>query len=178
MNVIYKIVSNFINNKSLYIGEKVTISEHMIQCAMIAEKTKSSDSLICACLLHDYGHFILEDPNELVRKKLDGKHEDIGYEYLKKFFKRDVVEPVKYHVLAKRYLARNKKYYSQLSNASKISLKLQGGTLNKKESKDFEKNKFFKAAIKLRKYDENAKKTNVKMKSIDHYENLLNSQLL
>ena len=120
MNVIYKIVSNFINNKSLYIGEKVTISEHMIQCAMIAEKTKSSDSLICACLLHDYGHFILEDPNELVRKKLDGKHEDIGYEYLKKFFKRDVVEPVKYHVLAKRYLARNKKYYSQLSNASKL----------------------------------------------------------
>ena len=178
MNVIYKIVSNFINNKSLYIGEKVTISEHMIQSAMIAEKAKSSDSLICACLLHDYGHFILEDPNELVRKKLDGKHEDIGYEYLKKFFKRDVVEPVKYHVLAKRYLARNKKYYSQLSNASKISLKLQGGTLNKKESKDFEKNKFFKDAIKLRKFDEAAKKTGVKIKSIDQYKNLLNSQLL
>ena len=178
MNVIYKIVSNFINNKSLYIGEKVTISEHMIQCAMIAEKTKSSDSLICACLLHDYGHFILEDPNELVRKKLDGKHEDIGYEYLKKFFKRDVVEPVKYHVLAKRYLVRNKKYYNQLSNASKISLKLQGGILNKKESKDFEKNEFFKDTIKLRKFDEAAKKTNVKMKTIDQYENLLRSQLL
>ena len=66
----------------------------------------------------------------------------------------------------------------KLSNASKISLKLQGGTLNKKESKEFEKNKFFKDAIKLRKYDETAKKTNVKIKSIDQYENLLNSQLL
>ena len=177
MNVIYKIVSNFINNKSLYIGEKVTISEHMIQCAMIAEKTKSSDSLICACLLHDYGHFILEDPNELVRKKLDGKHEDIGYEYLKKFFKRDVVEPVKYHVLAKRYLARNKKYYSQLSNASKISLKLQGGTLNKKESKDFEKQNFFKNTIKLRKFDEAAKKVGIKIKDIIDYKDLLKASL-
>ena len=178
MNIIYKIISNFINNKSLYIGEKVTISEHMIQSAMIAEKAKSSSSLVCACLLHDYGHFILEDPNELVRKELDGKHEDIGYEYLKKFFKKDVVEPIKYHVLAKRYLARNKKYYNLLSDASKVSLKLQGGILNKKESKEFEKKDFFKDATKLRKFDEFAKKTNVKMKSIDEYKDLLNSQLL
>ena len=178
MNIIEKIISNFKNNKSLYIGEKVTIAEHMIQSAMMAEKSKSKNNLICSSLLHDYGHFILDDPEKLVKEDKDGKHEDIGYEYLKKFFKRDVVEPVKYHVLAKRYLARNKKYYSQLSNASKISLKLQGGTLNKKESKDFEKNKFFKDAIKLRKYDETAKKTNVKIKSIDQYENLLNSQLL
>jgi len=108
MNIIDKIISNFINNKSLYIGEKVTISEHMIQTAMIAENAKSSNSLVCSCLLHDYGHFILENPDELVRKKIDGKHEDIGYEYLKKFFKKEVVEPIKYHVLAKRYLAKKK----------------------------------------------------------------------
>ena len=178
MNIIYKIISNFINNKSLYIGEKVTISEHMIQSAMIAEKAKSSSSLICSCLLHDYGHFILEDPDELVRKELDGKHEDIGYEYLKKFFKKDVVEPIKYHVLAKRYLARNKKYYNLLSDASKVSLKLQGGILNKKESKKFEKKDFFKQSIKLRKFDEAAKRTNIKIKSIIEYKDLLSSQLI
>ena len=45
MNIIDKIVSNFINNKSLYIGEKITISEHMIQAAMIAEKAKSQKFL-------------------------------------------------------------------------------------------------------------------------------------
>ena len=94
MNIIDKIISNFINNKSLYIGEKVTISEHMIQSAMIAENAKSTSSLTCSCLLHDYGHFILEDPYKLVKKKIDGKHEDIGYEYLKKFFKKEVVEPI------------------------------------------------------------------------------------
>ena len=178
MNIIDKIISNFINNKSLYIGEKVTISEHMIQTAMIAEKAKSSNNLICSCLLHDYGHFILEDPDKLVRKKIDGKHEDIGYEYLKKFFKKDVVEPIKYHVLAKRYLAKEKKYFNSLSEASKISLKLQGGVLNKKESKEFEKKDFFKQTIKLRKFDEVAKRTDMKMKSIIEYKNLLGSHLL
>jgi len=178
MNIIYKIISNFINNKSLYIGEKVTISEHMIQSAMIAEKAKSSSSLVCACLLHDYGHFILEDPDELVRKELDGKHEDIGYEYLKKFFKEGVVKPIKYHVLAKRYLARKEKYFNLLSDASKISLKLQGGVLNQNESKEFEKKDFFKHSIKLRKFDEVAKRTDIKMKSIIEYKDLLSSQLL
>ena len=178
MNIIYKIISNFINNKSLYVGEKVTISEHMIQSAMIAEKAKSPSCLICSCLLHDYGHFILEDPDKLVKKKIDGKHEDIGYEYLKKFFNKDVVEPIKYHVLAKRYLAREKKYFNSLSDASKISLKLQGGVLNEKESKEFKKKDFFKHSIKLRKFDEVAKRTNIKIKSIVDYKDLLGSQLL
>mgnify|MGYP003954144473 CR=1 FL=1 len=178
MNIIDKIIANFINNKSLYIGEKVTISEHMIQSAMNAEKVKSSNSLICACLLHDYGHFILEDPDKLVRKKLDGKHEDIGFEYLRKFFKKEVVEPIKYHVLAKRYLARNKKYFNFLSDASKTSLKLQGGMLNKNQSKKFEKKNYFKNAIRLRKFDEAAKKANIKIKSIEDYKDLLISQLL
>ena len=92
MKIIYKIISNFINNKYLYIGEKVTMSEHMIQTAMLAEKAKCDDDLICACLLHDYGHFLLEDPNELVKNKLDGEHENIAYQYLKKFFGAKVVE--------------------------------------------------------------------------------------
>ena len=178
MNVIYKIISNFINNKSLYMGEKVTMSEHMIQSAMLAEKAKSNKSLVCACLLHDYGHFILDEPNDLVIKKLDGKHEEIGYQYLQKFFKKEVVEPIKYHVLAKRYLVRNKRYYNHLSNASKVSLKLQGGVLNKKQSEEFEKMPYFNNAIKLRKFDELAKKDNIKIKNIDEYKKLLNSQLL
>ena len=178
MNIVEKIISNFINNKSLYIGEKITISEHMIQSAMLAEQAKSKDELVCSCLLHDYGHFIIEDPAELVKNDKDGNHESIGYEYLKNFFKKEIVEPIKYHVLAKRYLSRNKKYYNHLSDASRISLKLQGGILNKKESDEFEKVPYFKNAIKLRKFDELAKKTNIKIKPINDYKDLLNSQLL
>ena len=178
MKIIYKIISNFINNKSLYIDEKVTMSEHMIQSAMLAEKAKCNDDLICACLLHDYGHFLLEDPDELVKNKLDGEHENIGYQYLKKFFGQKIVEPIKYHVLAKRYLAREKKYFDFLSDASKISLKLQGGVLNDKESKKFENKSYFKPSILLRKFDEAAKRTDIKMKSIHDYEKLLSSKLI
>ena len=178
MDIIEKIISNFKNNKSLYIGENVTIAEHMIQSAMVAEKTKSKDNLICSCLLHDYGHFIVDDPDGLVKNNQDGKHEDIGYEYLKKFFKKDIVEPIKHHVLAKRYLARDKKYYNRLSEASKVSLKLQGGVLNNKEAKIFEKDEFFKDSIKLRKFDEAAKKIGVNIKDISEYKNLLKLSLI
>ncbi len=178
MNIVEKIISNFVNNKSLYIGEKVTMTEHMIQSAMLAEKNKSSSSLICASLLHDYGHFILDNPDKLVNQKEDGKHEDVAYRYLKKYFKKNVVEPIKIHVKAKRYLARNQKYYRILSQASKVSLHLQGGVMNEEESEKFEKEKFFDDAIKLRKFDEAAKKTSIKMKNINDYKNLLNSNLL
>ena len=68
MNIIDQIISNYLNNKSLYIGEKVTMSEHMIQTAMLAEKTNCSSNLVCSSLLHDYGHFILENPDYLVAK--------------------------------------------------------------------------------------------------------------
>ena len=178
MHILDKIISNFKNNKSLYIGEKITMSEHMIQSAMLAEKTKVNDDLICSCLLHDYGHFIIEDPDELVKNDKDGEHESIGYEYLKNFFKKEIVEPIKYHVLAKRYLARDKKYFNFLSDASKTSLRLQGGALNDKESKEFEKKNYFKNSVLVRKFDEAAKKTGLKMKTIDDYKSLLNSKLI
>jgi len=178
MNIIDQIISSYLNNKSLYIGEQVTITEHMIQTAMLAEKNNCSSSLICSSLLHDYGHFILENPDDLVNKNKDGKHEDVGYEFLKKYFVKDVAKPIKYHVKAKRYLARDEKYYQLLSEASKVSLKLQGGIMNDKESKEFESNEFFESSIKLRKFDEGAKKIGLKIKSINQYKNLLVSKLI
>ena len=52
------------------------------------------------------------------------------------------------------------------------------GKLNKKQRDEFEKMPYFKNAIKLRKFDELAKKDNIKIKNIDEYKKLLNSQLL
>jgi [1-hydroxy-2-(trimethylamino)ethyl]phosphonate dioxygenase len=178
MQIIDKIIFNFTNSKTLYIGEKVTMSDHMIQTAMLAEKAKCDDELICSCLLHDYGHFILENPSDLVKLSLDGHHEDVGYEYLKNFFKKEIVEPIKYHVLAKRYLAKDKKYFALLSQASRTSLKLQGGVLNDKECGKFETQKYFRPSILLRKFDEEAKRTDLKLKSIQDYQKLLTSKLI
>ena len=178
MNIIDQIISNYLNNKSLYIGEKVTMSEHMIQTAMLAEKTNCSSNLVCSSLLHDYGHFILENPDDLVAKDKDGRHEDVGYEFLEKYFLEDVLGPIKYHVKAKKYLVREKKYYELLSEASKASLKLQGGVMSNEEAKKFETNKFFENSIKLRKFDEIAKESGLKIKSINEYKNLLASKLI
>ena len=100
-NVIDKIIFAFTNNKSLYIGEKLTISEHMIQTAMLAEKDKCSSDLICSSLLHDYGHFVVKNSNQLVANEIDGNHEIIGANYLKAFFSNKIIEPILLHVDAK-----------------------------------------------------------------------------
>ena len=178
MNIIDQIISSYLNSKLLYIGEKISMTEHMIQTAMLAEKANCSSNLICSSLLHDYGHFILKNPDNLVNKEKDGKHEDLGFKFLNKYFIKDVVGPIKHHVKAKKYLARDKKYYNTLSEASKISLKLQGGIMSNNEAKEFESNEFFESSIKLRKFDENAKKVGLKIKSINEYKKLLLSKLI
>jgi [1-hydroxy-2-(trimethylamino)ethyl]phosphonate dioxygenase len=178
LNIVDQIIFNFSNNKSLYIGEDLTISEHMIQTAMLAEKNQCSDDLICSSLLHDYGHFVIEDPKQLVTDKIDGRHEIIGANYLKKFFHNEIIEPILLHVEAKKYLSRDKKYFNSLSEASKISLKLQGGAMSDLEVKKFEKNKNYENAIKLRKFDEGAKQKNIKIKDIKDYIDLLNSKII
>ena len=178
LNIVEEIIFNFSNNKSLYIGEGLTISEHMIQTAMLAEKNKCSSDLICSSLLHDYGHFVVKDPNQLVTNQIDGNHEIIGANYLKTFFSNKIIQPILLHVDAKKYLAREKKYFNSLSEASKVSLKLQGGIMDDKEAKKFEQNKNYKNAIKLRRFDEGAKKQNVKIKNIKDYKELLISKII
>ena len=178
MDTIEKIITNFKNNKSLYIGEKVTIAEHMIQSAMMAEKSNSKGNLVCSCLLHDYGHFIIDNPDLLVLKLLDGNHECLAFNFLSKYFKPEVVEPIKLHVQAKRYLCRDNSYFELLSDASKISLKLQGGIMNDEEAKKFTSLKFHNEAIILRKYDDYGKVPNLNIKKIDSYRDLINSQLI
>jgi len=178
VDIVDKIINKYQTNNSLYIGEKVTMTEHMVQTAMLAEQNHSSESLICACLLHDYGHFIIEDPDHLVSKLTDGKHEDIAFNFLKNYFKPEVFEPIKLHVQAKRYLCRNKSYWNTLSEASKVSLKLQGGIMGNNEAKKFVSLKFHGDAILLRKYDDDGKIPNIKMKKIDEYRDLIASQLI
>ncbi len=178
MQIVDKIINKYQSNGGQYLGEKVTMTEHMIQTAMIAEQNHSSESLICACLLHDYGHFIIKDPDQLVSISKDGKHENIAYNFLKNYFKLEVVEPIKLHVQAKRYLCRNQTYWNILSEASKVSLKLQGGVMNDNEAQKFISLKFHDDAILLRKYDDEGKIPNIKIKKIEDYRDLINSQLI
>jgi len=158
-----------------YIGEKVSQIEHMIQAAMLAEENNEQKNVIIACFLHDIGHLLGID------KKLNGdefgtfNHELIGKDYLYKIgFKYPIPELVFNHVYAKKYLvSKYENYYEKLSSASKETLKQQGGGLNEKEMKEFEQDKLFKISLRMREYDEQAKDTNKKIKSVDYYFHLI-----
>ena len=65
-----------------------------------------------------------------------------------------------------------------LSEASKVSLKLQGGVMNDSEAKKFISFRFHDKAILLRKYDDEGKIPNIKMKKIEDYRDLIKSQLI
>ncbi|MDA7966314.1 HD domain-containing protein, partial [Ruegeria sp.] len=43
-----------------YLGEPVTMGEHMLQGATLAERAGHSDEIVAAALLHDIGHFTSE----------------------------------------------------------------------------------------------------------------------
>jgi predicted HD phosphohydrolase len=108
-----------------------------------------------AAYLHDIGHLLVEPSNI----PSDDRHELIGSNWLKTLrFSPYVYEPIKLHVLAKRYLVTTQRgYYDTLSDASKITFGLQGGFMTFNEIKAFKQNPFFLQALVLRDCDDNAK---------------------
>ena len=112
----------------LYIGEPVSMTEHMLQAAQAAELDGASPTLVAAALLHDFGHLIHDLPEDSAEHGIDTRHKDVGADYLARHFVPAVVEPTRLHVAAKRYLcAVDPAYLANLSPASILSLKLQGG---------------------------------------------------
>ena len=44
-------------------GEHISMQEHMLQAAHLAERKGENETVIIATLLHDYGHLICNMPN-------------------------------------------------------------------------------------------------------------------
>ena len=59
-----------------YLGEPVTMGQHMLQGATLAEKAGQSDEIIVAALLHDIGHFTSEFGTFTMNDREDRFHED------------------------------------------------------------------------------------------------------
>ena len=68
-----------------YGNENVTQLEHALQCAELTEKNNCSKEIITAALLHDIGH-LLYDGKDPIHKGKDGHHENLGADYLSKYF--------------------------------------------------------------------------------------------
>lgn len=157
-----------------YDGEDVTLYEHMLQCAFHAKRAGKDDALIAACLLHDVGHLLHDQDPHAASQGIDTAHEEVGADFLARFFPEAVVAPVRMHVAAKRYLCTAETgYYKRLSEASRHSLALQGGPLNADEVKLFEQNPHADAAVWLRRFDEAGKMANASIGTIRDYAALL-----
>ena len=161
-----------------YMGEPVTMAQHMEQSAACASADGAPDSLVIAALLHDIGHFVGDHPIEALENGIDNNHEEVGANYLASSFPASVTEPIRLHVAAKRYLCATDSYYlDQLSAASVNSLMVQGGPMSAEEIRDFEARPHYREAVRLRLYDDDGKVAGLTIKPAAEYRHTLESLL-
>ena len=157
-----------------YLGEPVTMAEHMLQGAHLAAQQGEEDAVVAAALLHDIGHFTSEFGTFTMADTADRHHEDAGALLLASFFPAAVVEAVGGHVAAKRYLcATDPAYLSELSPASLHSLALQGGPMSPDEIAAFARTPNLETILRVRRLDDAGKVAGMTMPGFDHYVPLL-----
>ena len=152
-----------------YLGEPVTIGVHMLQAGALAEAADAEDPLVAAALLHDIGH---------LRRETDARHGTAGARWLSQWFAEPVTEPVRLHVAAKRYLcATEPGYFARLSAESVRTQALQGGPLTPEQAAAFEALPHARAAVAVRRWDDEAKDPAVTPPPFAHFAPLLSGLL-
>jgi gamma-butyrobetaine dioxygenase len=153
-----------------YLGEELTVAQHMLQAGTLAEEAGAADALVAAALLHDVGHLRETPTDDDDRASIDRRHSDLGADWLGQWFGPDVIEPIRLHVAAKRYLCVIEPgYFERLSAASVHTLEVQGGPMTKDEAAAFASLPYFHDAVSLRRWDELAKDPSIEPKSFDDF---------
>lgn len=152
------IVSLYAKRAALRYGsELVSQLEHALQCMQLALSDGAGAELAAAAFLHDIGHLVTCRAHEIGRE-VDDLHEYLALPFLRGAFGPAVLEPIKLHVSAKRYLCHAEPgYWERLSPASKHSLELQGGAYTAGEAALFIGQPFARDAVRLRRWDDAAK---------------------
>ena len=157
-----------------YLGERVTMEQHMLQGAHLAEQAGASDELIAAALLHDIGHYTNEFGPDAVALGADNHHDEAGAAVVAPFFPNVVTDCVRAHVAAKRYLcAVDEAYFGKLSQASVDTLALQGGPMNADEVAAFETGENLDAIVQVRLWDDQGKDPDMATPPFAHYAPML-----
>ncbi|MHB1122129.1 MAG: phosphonate degradation HD-domain oxygenase [Ramlibacter sp.] len=137
--------------------DAVTQEQHALQCATLAEQAGGAPALVAAALLHDVGHLVAATQPRGARPGND-LHEYVALPLLRRLLPRAVLEPIRLHVDAKRYLcAVEPAYHARLSAASRRSLALQGGAFSPEEAARFIGLAHAQDAVALRRWDDQAK---------------------
>jgi phosphonate degradation associated HDIG domain protein len=179
MDIIDDIFSLFAKYGDRGYGEDVNQREHALQAAHFAGEAGEPDTLIAAALLHDVGQFLNEAGELAEREGRDARHEMGGAELLSRYFPESVVDPIRLHVAAKRYLcAIDPAYHDALSAASQLSLRLQGGPFTPPQADAFTRLPHAAEAIRLRRYDDLGKQRDFAVQGLEDYRPLLERVLL
>lgn len=152
-----------------YTGEPVSHLEHALQCAALAQAAQAAPALVVAALLHDIGHLLHDRTGTPSEQGLDDAHERLAETCLAQWFGPDVTRPIALHVQAKRYLAHNPAYFKVLSIDSRRSLVLQGGPMDVAECFAFRQLPHAMDAVRLRHWDEAAKRPGQPTPALEAY---------
>jgi len=153
-----------------YSGEPVTQLEHALQTAHLAEQSDASDALVTACLLHDLGHLLNPLGETPTLRGIDDTHQYFALPFLRGLFPDAVLDAIKLHVDAKRYLCQvDSGYYERLSDDSKRSLALQGGMFDAAAAAAFIAQPGAHDAVRLRQWDDLAKQVDLATPSLGHF---------
>lgn len=159
-----------------YFGEPVTVLEHSLQAAWFVQRKGGSETLIAAALLHDLGHLLHSEGEDAATRGLDTRHEELAAEALAEHLPAAVLDPIRLHVAAKRYLCfAETRYLGALSPASVESLALQGGPMSAHEAESFLVLPHARDAITLRHADDAAKVRGLQVPDLDSYRPLIAS---
>ena len=174
MDIIDELFGLFVRYGDSGYGEDVTQTEHALQAAHFAHEAGEPDTLVAAALLHDVGQFLRGAGDMAEREGRDARHEVGGAVMLERHFPPAVVAPIRLHVAAKRYLcAIDPAYHDGLSEASRLSLSLQGGPFSQQEAQHFTSLPFAADAVRLRRYDDLGKQRDLAVQSLEEYRPLL-----
>jgi phosphonate degradation associated HDIG domain protein len=153
-----------------YAGEPVTQLAHALQCALFAQDEGADDALVTAALLHDLGHLLHDLGPTPTLQGVDDLHQYRALPFLRGLFGAAVIEPVKLHVDAKRYLCATRAgYFAALSEDSKRSLGLQGGIFNEGQAEAFIAQGGAPEAVRLRVWDDRAKTAGLATPPLAHF---------
>lgn len=156
-----------------YDSEAINQQQHALQCAYLAERAGAPPELIAAALLHDLGHLLVaREP--ATEAGVDDLHQFLALPFLRGVFPDAVLEPIRMHVDAKRYLCHVHGHYrASLSPASQRSLAVQGGPFSGEEAAAFMAQTFAADAVALRRWDDCAKDPAATPPGWTHYAGIL-----
>lgn len=167
MDMLEQIEQLFERHRAVGPRSAVSPCAHALQCAQLAEWAHADESLVAAALLHDIGHLI---PRPASLDAADDVHELRAVAFLGGHFDAAVIEPIRLHVQAKRYLvALDPRYRADLAADARQSLQRQGGAMAADERRWFESLPGSGPAVALRRWDDLAREPARRTPPLAHY---------